>query len=126
LSTVAATESARAGVIASLLLPPQTRSVGPLPTLVVGSRANGIALDLLLDASDFPRYRAALQDATTSRIVWQSSALTPSSSTHVSAVSVHVPARLLKSRSYLLQLSGVGASGSAEFVGTYAFQIVFT
>jgi hypothetical protein len=121
------TPGATPTVLATLLLAPQTRSVGPLPTLVVrhGADADTVAVDLLLEATDFPRYRAVLKDSSGTTILWRSDQLTASTAGGVSTVTVPVPARALKADTYLIQVSGIREpSRGAEPVGTYAFRIV--
>ncbi len=107
---------------AAIVLLPQTRSLGPLPTLAVASSAS-VPFDLRLESSDFTRYRAALKDQDAGRVVWESQVLPPRSAS-APVVSLFVPAGILKpSHRYAFELAGVDASGGEEAVGSYAFQI---
>jgi hypothetical protein len=38
-------------------------------------------------------------------------------------VQINVPANLLKPQSYLMELSGISASGAAEIISSYPFRI---
>jgi hypothetical protein len=118
------TERAAAADVAPavIVLGPQTRSLGPLPTLAVASAAS-VPFDLRLESRDFPSYRAVLKDQDAGRVVWESQVLAPRSTT-AAVVSLFVPAGILKpSHRYAFELAGVGAAGGEEAVGSYAFQI---
>jgi hypothetical protein len=107
----------------ALVLLPQTRSAGPIPTLVLQPAAHDVALDLRLESSDFSRYQAALNDPVTSRILWRSLWLAARGDGQTSSISVAIPASVLKPQHYTLDVSGRGATGAPEIVGSYAFQI---
>jgi hypothetical protein len=66
------TASAAARPAVAIVLLPQTRSVGPVPTVAVPATAERVAFQLRLEANDFPVYQAALKDPGTNRIVWRS------------------------------------------------------
>ena len=112
-----------AGSTTALVLLPQTRAIGPVSTVAVPSGAALVAFDLRLEANDFARYQVALRDPTTNQIVWRSDVLTPGESRRPATLPVSVPARVLKPRHYFLELSGRRATGAAEVIGSYAFQI---
>jgi hypothetical protein len=107
---------------AAILLMPQTRSLGPLPTLAVAP-VGSVPFELRLESGDFTRYRAILKDQDTGLIVWESGVLIPRSVAAVT-VPVFVPADVLKPpHRYAFELAGVGGAGRDEAVGSYAFQI---
>jgi hypothetical protein len=110
---------------AAIVLLPQTRSVGQLPTLSLAPAGTVpfVPFDLRLESRDFPRYRAVLKDQAAGRGVWESKELTPRSSTDA-LVSLVVPTGVLTPpHRYVFELSGVDGSGRGEAVGSYAFQI---
>jgi hypothetical protein len=110
---------------AAIVLLPQTRSLGPLPTLAVAPTGPVpfLPFDLRLESHDFLRYRAVLKDQDAGRVVWESNELAPGSST-ADLVSLFVPTSVLKPpHRYAFELSGVDDSGRAEAIGSYAFQI---
>ncbi len=115
-------------VFATLLLAPQTRAAGPLPTLSLRSGAEGIALELLVDPAAAPgagkRYRAVLKSSESAAIVWHGDLFAVADKDQVSTVRVTIPARGLKAQTYLLELFAAGASAATEPVGTYAFRIM--
>jgi len=108
----------------ALVLLPQTRSITSIPTLAIAPGVDRVTFDLRLEANDFSEYRAGLQDPATSRIVWRSGWIAPRSTGSQSSIRVVVPAGVLKTQHYSLDLSGRAAGGSAEIVGSYAFQVV--
>ncbi len=116
------------GVFATLLLAPQTRAAGPLPTLSLRPGAEGIALELLVDPAAAPgagkRYRAVLKSSESAAVVWHADLFAVADRDQVSTVSVNIPARGLKAQTYLLELFAAGASAATEPVGTYAFRIM--
>jgi hypothetical protein len=110
---------------AAIVLLPQTRSFGQLPTLAVAPTGpvTFVPFDLRLESRDFPRYRAVLKDQDAGRVVWESEELAPRSSMAV-LVSLFVPTGVLTPpHRYAFELSGVDGSGRGEAVGSYAFQI---
>jgi hypothetical protein len=113
---------------AAIVLIPQTRSVGPLPSLAVAQTGpvqvvQVVPFDLRLESRDFPRYRAVLKDQDAGHVVWESEELAPGASA-AALVSLFVPTDVLKPpHRYAFELSGVDGSGRVEAVGSYAFQI---
>ena len=111
-------------VATPLVLLPQTRAVGSMPTRVAPAGADGLAFELRLESSDFPLYQVRLRDPATNLIVWRSGWAAATSSDHQFSVAAVVPASLLKPQHYSFDLAGRGATGNAEVVGSYTFQIV--
>jgi hypothetical protein len=112
------------GVLAAMLLLPQMRSAGPIPTLVVPPRAQTAAFDLLLEPSEFRTYQVLLRNPATNDVVWRSERLTPASSGRARMVSIAVPVRVFKTQHYAFELSGVSDGGAADAIAGYAFRIV--
>jgi len=123
LATPSRPMSLLAGAVA-LLLTPQTRSGDPAPAVAVRPGAEGVAFALLLESDDFPRYQVALKDPASNAIVWRSERLTAANVNRAPAVTVIVPARLLKAQHYALELSGVRAAGAADVVASYVVRVV--
>jgi hypothetical protein len=108
----------------ALVLLPQTRGVGPIPTLSIPAGADRVAFELRLESDRFSRYQVALKDPATNHAVWHSGELTVKTPGDRSAVFVTVPAVMLKPQHYALDLIGLGAAGAEENVGSYAVQIL--
>jgi hypothetical protein len=107
----------------AIVLLPQTRSVGPVPTVAVPATAERVAFQLRLEANDFPVYQAALKDPGTNRIVWRSAQLSAQSRDAATIVSISVPASTLASQHYSLELTGIHGSERTDVVGSYVFQV---
>jgi hypothetical protein len=105
----------------ALVLPPQTRAIGPVPAIAISPGTEHIAFDLLLESNDFPRYQVTLKDPATDRAVWRSGRLSARVSAAASTITVVLPAALLKPQHYALELEGVRTSGDSEVVTSYAF-----
>ena len=113
--------------LAALVLFPQTRAAGEIPTLQVpagASKTATVTLDLRLEVNDFPRYDVALQDPATNQILWRSGRVAPRTSGGSASVVVAVPASLLKPQHYALQLAGRRGAGKPETIASYAVEIV--
>src|SRR3954468_3109786 len=108
----------------ALVLLPQTRSIGPLPTLAIPPDTDGLGFELRLESNDFPQYQVGLKDPAVNTIVWRSPWLAATSARGRPAVRITVPASVLKPQHFSLDLSGRRGSAPAEVVGSYAFQIV--
>jgi len=102
----------------ALVLLPQTRAAGPVPTLVVPAGAARIAFELRLDNSDRATYQVGLRDPAVNRIVWRSAWMASSGS----SLMLSVPASILKPQHYSLDLFSREAA-DPDVVGSYAFEI---
>jgi hypothetical protein len=79
--------------------------------------------ELQLESDDFPQYQAALRDLAADQIIWRSGALTAGSAGDMPAVSFTIPASTFEAWHYAFELTGRGAAGRAEFLGSYPFRI---
>src|SRR5262249_52822348 len=104
--------------VAALLLPPPTRGVAHLASLTVRKDVALVVLSLGLDSVDFKVYRAVLKDPSSGRAIWHSEDL----ASDENKVSLSFPAKLLRSQTYVVELSGVRANHSSELVASYAFR----
>ena len=112
---------ATAATAIALVLPAQTRAIGPVPTIAISQGAEHVAFDLLLESNDFPRYQVTLRDPATDRAVWRSGRLSAKVSAAASTITVLLPAALLRPQHYALELEGIRANGGSEVVSSYAF-----
>lgn len=101
-------------------LSPQTRGAGQVPAITVPAGIDSVALKLETEATGFPRYQLALKDSASGQIIWRSARLRANGA----VLRVNVPARLLKSQNYVLELSGISAAGDAEKVANYPFRVI--
>jgi hypothetical protein len=114
--------ASRGGLVAVALDPP-TRAATPAPTLAIPADVDRVSFALRLESNDFRRYRVTLTDPATGQALWRSDWISPTSSADDASVSVVVPANLFSMRHYSLDLSGRGADGRADVVGSYIVRI---
>lgn len=107
--------------IASFVLSPPVRGSGQLQTLAVPAQTDVISMRLELETEDFSSYQAVLRGAADNRVLWRSGANLKAKKR---MLGVQFPARLLKSQTYLLTISGANANGVAEIIGDYSFKVV--
>jgi hypothetical protein len=108
----------------ALVLLPQTRSVGPISTIAVLDAASVVELELQLESNDFARYQAVLKDPGTNRIVWRRDKIMAPAGGRTPTVALSIPAGVLRSQHYSLELNGMSASGEGEVAASYVFQVV--
>ena len=127
-ATAGSTSLARS-TLAVVVLLPQTRSSDEVvPTVSVTRDAERVMLELRLDVADFPRYAATLKDSA-GRTIWRGEPMAATVVGDQPTVSVVVPAKVLSSQTYALDLSGVSApsaasGGDREAIATYVFSVI--
>jgi hypothetical protein len=104
----------------TMFLPFPTRGAGTVPTVKVPAGTGLVVLSLGLGANDEDSYRAQLMDPATQKVLWHSGVLRPGSDG--TYVSVTVPAPVLRSKVYLVQLTHDVANGRSELLASYPFR----
>ena len=107
----------------ALVLHPQTRAVGPVPTVAVPAQMDALAVELRTESNDAPRYDATLTDVATNQAVWKSGLLRAASRGGATTVSLAIPTRLLGSQHYSVALTAAHA-GESIVVASYSFEVV--
>lgn len=107
----------------ALVLRPQTRGVGAVPAISIAAGTRTVPLELEFEAAGPASYDVALKDPATNRIIWRSAPVSPQRDSAPPVLSVGLPAALLKSQHYALDLFALRPGASPEFVGTYAFEV---
>lgn len=107
----------------ALVLRPQTRGVGPTPIISVAPGSRNVPVELEFEAAGSAAYDVTLKDPATNRIIWRSAPAPPIRDRLVPAVSIGLPAALLKSQHYALDLFALRSGAAPDFVGTYAFEV---
>lgn len=118
------TDQQRAGSIVSLILAPPVRGAGQISTVTVPAQTEFVAAQLELESADYSAYRVALIDPANNQTLWRSGKLTAKAKGESKTLNVSFPARLMKPRNYILQVSGVSAGGVPEIVSDYPFKVV--
>ncbi len=107
----------------ALVLLPQTRGVTSVPIIAVPPAASSVPLILALEAAGSPSYEVALKDPATNRTIWRSPSLAPHGVGQTPMVHVSLPATLLKTQHYALDLFALRSGNASEFVSSYAFEV---
>ena len=107
----------------ALVLLPQTRAAGAIPTVAVASGADSVAFELVLESNDYARYQVALMDPASNETVWRSGQPAAASRGDTPSIAVAIPARLLKPQHYAVVVTARSAATNAAIVGSYAFQV---
>jgi hypothetical protein len=103
----------------AFVLMPQTRGLSKIPLIHLPADIDFLALTLKVETNDFPNYTAELKNPATDETVWRSEKVKLENN----SVQIKIPASLLKPQSYLMELSGVSASGASEIVSSYPFRV---
>ena len=109
--------------IASIVLTPALRGDGSrIAELSISPETAFVDAQLELETDEFPAYRVALVDLS-NRIWWRSDSLKAQKSGDGKTLTVRFPAKNLKPQIYSLVVSGVGAGGAPEQIGSYPFRV---
>lgn len=106
----------------ALNLAPQTRGAGRIPRLKIPADIEAVVLTLELESNDFSAYQLELKDPATGKALWSNSSIKVENDS--SSIPARVPASLLNSQNYLLEVSGISSRGVPEIVGSYPFTVV--
>ena len=111
-------------LIATFIFTAPLRGNSQLKTISVPAAADTIKARLELESSDYPAYRVVLQDQATGATLWQSKIIKAKTGGTDKAIDISFPAKLLKSKLYTLEVSGIAGGGTAEILSDYSFQVV--
>jgi hypothetical protein len=111
----------REPVTVAFNLSPQTRGTTQPPTINVPNGADSLLLTLDLEATGFPSYEVRLKDPGTGQTVWRSGKL--KAVKNGTALRLNLPANVLKTQNYVIQLSSFSPDGKSEDAGSYSFRI---
>ncbi|HEY2615158.1 MAG TPA: hypothetical protein VGI42_05575 [Chthoniobacterales bacterium] len=110
-------------VVASFVLAPPLRGSAQVPTLPIPKKSGEVAIQLELEANDYPTYLVALLEQPDNRSLWSSAKVSAKTTGTGQALNISFPAALLKGRTYVLQVRGIPANGEPEIVGDYPFKL---
>jgi hypothetical protein len=109
-------------VAAFTLQPGMVRGESGSGPLALSNGATEVRLRLMLEGEDYKQYRATLSTAE-GRKLW-GRVITNKTSNKSANLSLSLPADLLKSGDYVIELSGANADGRWESVADYSFRVV--
>jgi hypothetical protein len=110
--------------VATLVLMPQLRGVGQLPTVALAGGTGDLAVQLDLEPVDYPSYDASLLASTGGQLLWRADRLIARSVGGRKTIDLRLPATVLSPQDYLIRVSGIPARGASEIVGEYRFTVV--
>jgi hypothetical protein len=108
--------------IASLILLPQLRGSNQLKTVTVSNQTDYVSVQLVLESDDYKSYRVTLQGS--NQTIWRSGNLKTRKRGESKTLNIRLPARLVKSQIYSLDVYGITADGNAENISSYTFKSV--
>jgi hypothetical protein len=111
-------------VILALNLAPQMRGPSQIPAMIITAGVDYITLQLELESSEYSAWRAVLRPAPGQEPVWRSGRLSAHTRDDARIVTLSFPPRLLETRVYIVELSGISASGSEELIASYPFRVI--
>jgi len=104
--------------VIALNLRPQTRGIGQIPVLSVPADTDFVDITLELEMNDFSSYTVALKNPGTDKTLWSDKLKADKS------IKIRLPANLLRTQNYVLELSGISAGGVGEIISSYSFKVV--
>jgi hypothetical protein len=110
--------------LATLVLAPQLRSTGQLPTVAMTGGMSELPVRLDLEPVDYPSYAAVLATSSGDRQLWRADGLIARTAGDRQTLGLRLPAAVLTPQAYLIRLSGVPTRGAPEVVGEYRFAVV--
>lgn len=111
-------------IIASFILAPSLRGNNRIQTVSVSRETSGVVMQLQLESDDYKSYQVVLVNQSDNKNIWRSGTLKIKSKGENKLLNVPFPAKLLKSKTYSLQVSGISADGTIEIISDYPFRVV--
>jgi hypothetical protein len=108
--------------IASFVLTPQMRGIGEIQTISFPAETTLVAVKLQLEPDDYTTYRVVLLKGT-NQALWRSHNLKAKKIGNTKTLEIEIPAGLLDSQTYSLQVQGLG-TGKSEILNAYPFKLV--
>ncbi|HTG92367.1 MAG TPA: hypothetical protein VL866_07270 [Pyrinomonadaceae bacterium] len=110
--------------VASIVLAPQIRGGTEVPTVSVKSATSYVAVELDLEPNEYSVYRVELLQHTTGKTLWRAANSRSHEHEGDQTIKVRLPATLLRSELYILQVSGLSPKGTSELISYYRFRVV--
>jgi hypothetical protein len=110
--------------IAPFKLSAPTRSSSRAAAIAIPAQTDYVALQLELEPDDYPAYRAALLTQPDRKPAgWNREKLNSRAAGETKVIDISLPASLLKSREYILEVTGLSRSGEAGDSRYYTFRV---
>ena len=108
----------------AVLLMPQTRGAGQPVSISVPIGIDTLPLLLELESDEFPEYQVILKVPGSDYVVWSSAKLKAGLQGKNRLLSLSIPVKVLKQKTYVLEASGFPPKGAPEFISGYVFRVV--
>ena len=112
-----------APIVAAFILAAPTRGAESAE-IELPRAAERVTLTLMLEDDSFSRYDISINEAASGRSMWKTSGVRSTSSNGSHAVVVTLPANMLSSQRYVIDLTGVSAGREPEPIGQYPLRVV--
>lgn len=109
-------------VAVTLVLTPQTRGSAAAPVIAVAAASRTVPLALRVEDARAAPFSVELRDPGSNRIIWRSAPLAADHGSPATLVGVALPAALLKSQHYAIDL--YTTQPGRDFVDSYTFEAV--
>jgi len=112
-----------APVTATFVLRPPRRGPESEAAVAVRKDVTQVAFRLEVESDAYPRFWAAVKDVATGAIVWRSPDIDAEPAGANRIATIVVPAELLRSQRYVIELTGIGKGGASELLGVYPVRV---
>jgi hypothetical protein len=109
--------------IAHFDLSPQTRAIDRATTISIPPGTDYVSFQLELEPGEVHSYRAELRTQSGNQVIWRIAKLTARSKGKSRVINISIPADMLVPRWYILELSAISGSSSAEVEAGYPFRV---
>ena len=99
------------------------RGASQITMIAVPEDADYLRLQLDLETGNYADFRSELKSQPGNQLVWRSGKLRATDTGTSKVVVVRLPAGLLKSQAYIVELSGISSDSKADVVGRYLFEV---
>lgn len=106
----------------ALNLSPQMRGISRIPLLTIPGGTDFVAMTLEMETNEFSAYQVRVKNPANGQSIWQSARMKPEGRSD--SILVAVPAGILYSQNYIVELFGVSRNGDSEIISSYPFRVV--
>ncbi|HEX6732920.1 MAG TPA: hypothetical protein VF074_23065 [Pyrinomonadaceae bacterium] len=110
--------------IATIVLLPQMRGATDTPAVSIPTSTEYMGIRLELEPNDYSVYKVVLLDRPGGAVLWRSGRLSGQTRDGGKVLELRLPAKIFKSRSYVLRVSGLSENGVEETISDYPFRVV--
>ncbi len=109
--------------IAHFDLYPQMRGINRATTISIPPGTDFVSFQLELEPGEVHSYRAELKTQSGNQVIWRSGKLNSRSRGNSRVTNLSIPARMLMTRWYILELSSISSRAATEVEAGYPFKV---